>query len=116
MSALGTVGRQAREVSDYLLKLPGETVWRSVDVVRHAVPAGSEVLVRTPGGGGWGNPFERDVERVRLDVLEEFVSLDCARTDYGVVLCEDGSIDVDGTNHLRRMSGESSACGYGAAR
>ncbi|WP_206922878.1 hydantoinase B/oxoprolinase family protein [Alicyclobacillus suci] len=111
----GLWGGKPGEVSDYLLKLPGETVWRSVDVVRHVVPAGSEVLVRTPGGGGWGNPFERDVERVRFDVLEEFISRDCARTDYGVVLCDDGSVDVDGTTHLRRMSG-ASACGYGVAR
>ena len=35
--------------------------------------------MRTGGGGGWGDPLERDPERVRWDVLEEFVSREAAR-------------------------------------
>jgi N-methylhydantoinase B len=38
------------------------------------------------GGGGWGDPLERDPALVLKDVLNEFVSLRSAREDYGVVL------------------------------
>jgi N-methylhydantoinase B len=38
------------------------------------------------GGGGLGNPYERDPERVRVDVQRGYVSLEAAQRDYGVVL------------------------------
>ena len=38
------------------------------------MPAETEVIVRTGGGGGWGDPLERDPEKVRADVIEELVS------------------------------------------
>jgi N-methylhydantoinase B len=38
------------------------------------------------GGGGWGNPLDRDPERVRQDVIRGYVSIDSAERDYGVVL------------------------------
>lgn len=38
------------------------------------------------GGGGWGNPFDRSVEQVRDDVLDEYISIDAARRLYGVVI------------------------------
>jgi len=43
------------------------------------------------GGGGWGNPLDRPAERVLDDVLDEYVSVEAARRDYGVVLT--GSLD-----------------------
>jgi N-methylhydantoinase B len=52
------------------------------------------------GGGGYGNPLERDPNRVRHDVLEGWITLPAARDTYGVVLkgkTEDGSLAVDGT-------------------
>jgi N-methylhydantoinase B len=51
-----------------------------------AVEVDDVVQVITPGGGGWGDPFTRPVERVRADVLRRFVSLEGARRDYGVVV------------------------------
>jgi N-methylhydantoinase B len=54
------------------------------------------------GGGGWGNPFKRDPERVRQDVVRGYVSLEAARADYGVVIESSTlSIDQDATNRLR---------------
>jgi N-methylhydantoinase B len=59
------------------------------------------------GGGGYGNPLERDPNRVRHDVLEGWITLPSARDTYGVVLTgssEDGSLCVDAgaTATLRR--------------
>jgi len=53
---------------------------------RHPLPAGERVRMLTGGGGGYGPPFERAPEQVRLDVLSGFVSMQAARDDYGVVL------------------------------
>jgi N-methylhydantoinase B len=52
----------------------------------HPMAPGSVVHMQTGGGGGFGIPRERDPERVRIDVLDGFVSLEAARREYGVVL------------------------------
>ena len=54
------------------------------------VRRGDVIRVETGGGGGWGHPFDREPDRVLRDVLGGFVSSACARTEYGVVLSEDG--------------------------
>lgn len=43
------------------------------------------------GGGGWGDPLERDPQAVLDDVLDEYVSVEAAKRDYGVVLT--GALD-----------------------
>lgn len=87
--------------ADYLLKFPTENTFRSMDASRYPVPVDSEVIVRTGGGGGWGNPLERDPERVREDVIEGFVSRKKAHEEYGVILNADLSIDWTATERLR---------------
>ncbi len=52
------------------------------------VLAGQVVRVVTTGGGGWGDPLEREPDWVQRDVIEGKVSLEAARDDYGVVLRE----------------------------
>ena len=47
---------------------------------------GDVVTIDAPGGGGYGNPLERDPEMVASDVMEGYVSLESARTDYGVAI------------------------------
>jgi N-methylhydantoinase B len=56
-----------------------------------------DVLVTVKGGGGgWGPPLERDPESVADDVRDDLVSLDTARTAYGVALVRtSGGIAVD---------------------
>jgi N-methylhydantoinase B len=50
------------------------------------VLAGQVVRVVTTGGGGWGDPLEREPALVERDVTEGRVSHQSARDDYGVVL------------------------------
>jgi N-methylhydantoinase B len=52
----------------------------------HPVASGGVVRLLTGGGGGFGDPLERDPARVREDVLDGYVSLEAAASDYGVVL------------------------------
>jgi len=69
------------------------------------IAAGTLVRVETTGGGGWGDPLEREPERVAVDVLQGKVSARAAREAYGVVLVpgDDGEPRVDGaaTRELR---------------
>jgi N-methylhydantoinase B len=68
----------------------------------HILEPGEEVIVEMPGGGGYGDPFERDPERVLRDVRGGYVSAERARADYGVALDARGSaIDVEATQRLR---------------
>ena len=54
------------------------------------------------GAGGWGNPFERDPQMVREDVLEEKVTLQSARDAYGVVIDpETLQVDEAATRRMR---------------
>ncbi|MEM2016185.1 MAG: hydantoinase B/oxoprolinase family protein [Nitrososphaerota archaeon] len=47
---------------------------------------GDMVSLRSGGGGGWGDPLERDPELVRMDVKNEYITIETAREIYGVVL------------------------------
>jgi N-methylhydantoinase B len=55
---------------------------------------GDLLRIMTPGGGGWGDPLDRDAAQVRDDVLDGFVSAESALDDYGVVFMPQ-SWDVD---------------------
>jgi N-methylhydantoinase B len=75
-----------------------------------AVPAGGIVRIVTTGGGGWGDPLEREPEMVCYDVLCGLVSEKSAREDYGVVLSRnDKAYEVDqvATKKLRAEVRES---------
>jgi N-methylhydantoinase B len=62
------------------------------DIFRHEVA----------GAGGWGDPLERDPAMVLYDVRNEFVSIDAARRDYGVVLGGNPlRVDAGATQALR---------------
>jgi len=65
--------------------------------------ASKDVLVNcSGGGGGWGDPFKRDPEKVLADVRNGYVSLASARQAYGVVIYpEKMEIDVAATTTLR---------------
>ncbi len=65
--------------------------------------APQEVIeLRTPGGGGYGDPLTRPVENVRLDVKKGYVSAAAAREKYGVALSGDGNLDEAETARLRK--------------
>jgi N-methylhydantoinase B len=102
----GLWGGKSGAGSENLVRLPGEEL-KPGDPVRQQSPADTSVAVLTAGGGGWGDPFERDPERVRFDVVEGFVSLESARHDYGVAI-DPVKLTVDGvaTTALRSKKGE----------
>ncbi len=63
---------------------------------------GDVVTIDAPGGGGYGNPLEREPEMVASDVIEGYVSLESARTDYGVAIDSVMfAVDAEKTKKLR---------------
>ncbi|MET0969460.1 MAG: hydantoinase B/oxoprolinase family protein [Tardiphaga sp.] len=69
---------------------------------QQTIPRGETVLIEMPGGGGLGNPLNRDPAAVAEDVHLGMVSLAAASQDYGVVLRADNSVDVEATKSARQ--------------
>ncbi len=57
------------------------------------IPPGERLIVEMPGGGGYGNPLERDPQHVAADVKNGIVTAESARADFGVVVTERGEVD-----------------------
>jgi N-methylhydantoinase B len=63
---------------------------------------GDVVTMDAAGGGGYGDPLDREVEEVENDVLDGYVSFEAARESYGVVLDPAGKrADGEATRKLR---------------
>ena len=63
---------------------------------------GDVVTIDAAGGGGYGNPLERDPEMVERDVIEEYVSIEAAKKDYGVVIGpKTYNVNMEETRKLR---------------
>ena len=68
-------------------------LWHNGKPVEHGIYRrllpGDRMRFMLSGGGGYGDPLDRDPERVREDVLENLISIEKAREDYGVVINPD---------------------------
>jgi N-methylhydantoinase B len=94
---------------DRFVLLPGENEWKTVNANWYQVPAEARAIIRSAGGGGWGDPLDREPSRVIDDVRDGYVSVEAARTEYGVVIHRNGGVgldavalDPDATNSLRQ--------------
>ena len=64
--------------------------------------SGDVIAFHSAGGGGYGDPLERDPQAVEKDVLDGYVSIDKARDDYGVVIDpEKMEVDLAATEKVR---------------
>jgi N-methylhydantoinase B len=66
---------------------------------------GDVISFQQSGAGGYGDALERDPARVLDDVLDEYVSVEAARREYGVVVVGEGidlRVDDEATRALRR--------------
>ncbi|MCZ6462790.1 MAG: hydantoinase B/oxoprolinase family protein [Proteobacteria bacterium] len=79
------------------------------NAVPHAAGEGFEYLYG--GGAGWGDPLEREPQKVLEDVLDELVSLESAEADYGLVFTgrfDDYTLQVDEQATERRRAAQRS--------
>jgi len=64
---------------------------------------GDIVTIDAPGGGGYGDPFERAPEMVAIDVMEGYVSIENAEKKYGVILDKKTfEVDIEETEKARK--------------
>jgi len=97
----GILGGKAAGLAEMIVN-PGTPEERRTGSSDTAILGPGDVLmIRSAGGGGRGNPFEREVWRVEQDVARGYVSADAARRDYGVVVG-----DADATAALRAQATE----------
>ena len=113
LSCWGVNGGRAGRPFEVTVDLGGPQE-RVVDALSDAEPvqAGSTIRIRTTGGGGWGNPLDRPYDEVGRDVAWGKVSVEGARTDYGVVVVRDGDdvrVDADASDRLRGERREGAA-------
>ncbi len=98
--AMGAAGAKsamiAPKVGRLVLTRGGKTEIITKNVIEVIHP-GERAANSNPGGGGFGNAFEREVARVVADVRNGLVSLQGARLDYGVVITDLASLAVDHT-------------------
>ena len=96
--AMGAAGARSHLFDDKVgrveLKRDGK-----VNVVRtnilETIKPGETITNINPGGGGYGNPFERPIVKVVEDVRNGLVSIKGAKADYGVVFKNAKTLEVD---------------------
>ena len=80
--------------------------------------AGDAFLAQSGGGGGFGDPLQREAAIVANDVRQEYVNIEMARDVYGVVVDRDGNLDLRATEERRseiRTQRDTAAKARGAA-
>lgn len=96
----GILGGCAAGLSDMIIN-PGTASEKSLGNIDFVVLQPGDVLhLHSAGGGGRGNPLERESWRVAEDVARGYVSVSSAARDYGVCLLE-GVVDEGATMALR---------------
>jgi N-methylhydantoinase B len=91
-------GNDALPYSNHFLSGTDEEYEIELSVTNAPLPKGSLTSYQFGGGGGYGDPLEREPAAVLEDALDELVSVEGARRDYGVVLTGsvlDLSLEVD---------------------
>jgi N-methylhydantoinase B/oxoprolinase/acetone carboxylase alpha subunit len=63
--------------------------------------AGDRIILSTGGGGGYGDPLEREHACVASDVAAGYISREDAARLYGVILLDDGTVDIAATLDVR---------------
>ena len=86
----GILGGKPGGVSEkWLIRADGRRTPLESKVDNVKVAPGDRIVFRTAGGGGWGDPLERDPARVQADVRRKLMSAQAAEREYGVVLAGD---------------------------
>jgi N-methylhydantoinase B len=103
--AFGLFGGKDGSVNRVALKYPDGTVKiaKSKEIIRD-IPTHTVFYEKAGGGGGYGNPFLRPIEKVLDDVRNEVVSVESAKIDYGVVI--DKTTFLVNEESTRKLRGE----------
>lgn len=84
-----------------LFKHDGEWIQTESKEYPRKVSKGDIVSIHSAGGGGYGNPYKRDMNSVLKDYLDDIISKQTALDIYGVVINDDDTINISETIKLR---------------
>jgi N-methylhydantoinase B len=100
--ARGSTGAELKKLEMWIESPNGEKrVLRTM--VNEPIYPGEICYTKSPGGGGWGDPLDRDVRRVKDDVIDGIVSIEAARDLYGVVMDpKTYELQIEATERLRK--------------
>lgn len=79
----GLNGGQGGTTGEFILVSANGTEERLPSKVTIEIRRGDTLIIRTPGGGGYGDPKDRDPKKIHEDILNGLVSPDAARKEYG---------------------------------
>lgn len=101
----GVDGGQGGTANGVILDAGTEHARRIGKISGRRLGAGERLDIEMGGGGGWGDPFERDPQAVLADVIRGYVSPESALCDYGVVVQREDPygyrVDADATAKTR---------------
>ncbi|HVZ46811.1 MAG TPA: hydantoinase B/oxoprolinase family protein [Ramlibacter sp.] len=105
----GVAGASAGQGNRFVVLREGELVATSPipgKIAAFALQPDDILRMETAGGGGWGDPAERELAAVASDVALGFTSIDMARERYGVVLSDSGAVDERESAKRRQEIGQ----------
>jgi N-methylhydantoinase B len=103
----GLVGGGPGALGKYLIRRINGIIENIPSKCTVTLKHGDTLVIRTPGGGGYGDPLDRSTVSVLNDVLKGLVSPKAAERDYGVVLdLQDMKVDMEETERLRGRMGD----------
>jgi N-methylhydantoinase B len=100
--AWGVCGGKSGEGPLVIVTTPDQKRHETLKASNYRLSKGSLVTCLTGGGGGYGNPFEREPERVKYDVDQGYITREHAEREYGVVFDGKGEIDAAATANSRK--------------
>ena len=101
----GILGGRPGAVSEkWLVHADGRRTPLESKVDNVKVVPGDRIVFRTAGGGGWGDPLERDPASVHADVRRRLMTAQTAEREYGVVLSGGGAALDEAATQERRES------------
>jgi N-methylhydantoinase B len=102
----GFGGGQDGQPAELRLARAGGQVTELPSKVPHTpVKIGDQFVCVGPAGGGYGPPFARDPQQVLDDVLDDIISVETARRDFGVVITPQMTVDSRATAEARGQTG-----------
>ena len=98
----GLMGGTAGQPQEMWITRKGKKIrLRTIDILDN-LEAGDIISTVCGGGGGVGDPLNRPIEKVRMDVLNEFISFKKAKDVYGVIIdSETFEVDQEATARQR---------------
>lgn len=99
----GLYGGNPGALGEYMLKHQDGSIIKLPSKCTVSLEKGDTLIIKTPGGGGYGDPLERRPDLVLRDVLNGLVTPEASESDFGVIIdTKELKVNMSATNRLRK--------------